>query len=320
MPLSEDILNLHIGEKGLGKTHRFSHQTMATVFEIYIMTEDADYARQAASEAWRVVDRLEQDLSRFIENSDISRINSQPAHQPILIGLDAFECLKQCADLFQKTNSAFDVTIGRIIDFWKNRDNCPFNPSSEMTDIQKHRSGMHLLRLDETNHTAERLSESILLDLGGFGKGYAVDRIASLLREWEIESALIHAGRSTVVTLGTLPDDAGWPVTLNHPFSQRNTLAHISLKNQAISGSGLKKGRHIIDPRIQKPVEIRLAVWASTPDGASSDALSTAFMVMTPEEIETYCSEFPDTKAFIIDRKMDGNSHILKFGNWESTT
>ena len=58
--------------------HRFSHKAMATIYEIFIVHEDANYAQQAAYEAFFELDKLEQELSRFIENSDISRINNLP--------------------------------------------------------------------------------------------------------------------------------------------------------------------------------------------------------------------------------------------------
>ena len=59
--------------------HRFAHQAMATTFEAIIQYEDKSYARQAAQAAFDEVDRLERDLSRFLENSDVARINNSPA-------------------------------------------------------------------------------------------------------------------------------------------------------------------------------------------------------------------------------------------------
>ncbi len=275
---------------------RFSHNSMATVFEIFAIHENVEYAEQAAWEAFRKLDRLEQEISRFIENSDISRINKLGKNQSTQIGLETFECLKQCAQLTKMTNGAFDITAGK-------------------------NTGMHLLMLDETDFSVKLLADSIHIDLGGFGKGYAIDLMARLFLEWDIGSVFIHGGKSSVCALAEPPGEKGWPVTLSHPVQTRQILFHVYLKFRTLSGSGLQKGYHIINPRTGKPVEDRLAVWASTSEGATSDALSTAFMVMTLEEIEEYCQRNTDTQGLVIlkDSSADENGKtVLKFGNWDS--
>ena len=162
--------------------YRFSHNSMATVFEVFIIHDDAGYAEQAAWEAFRELDRLELGLSRFIENSDISRINNLSKHQSTQIGLETFECLKLCAQLTSQTDGAFDITAGK-------------------------NTGMNMLQLDESDFSVTLLADSINLDLGGFGKGYAIDLMAQLFREWDIESALIHGGKSSVLALAEPPGE-----------------------------------------------------------------------------------------------------------------
>ena len=94
--------------------HRFAHQAMATIFEIIIEHKDSRYARQAAFAAFDELDQLEAELSRFIENSDISRINNLPAKKSLRLGLPAFECLHLCSHIYTETNGAFDITIGSL--------------------------------------------------------------------------------------------------------------------------------------------------------------------------------------------------------------
>jgi thiamine biosynthesis lipoprotein len=272
---------------------RFSHKAMATVFEVIILYDDADYAQQAAGAAFDELDRLEAELSRFIANSDISRINNLGVNQSLQIGLAAFECLQLCARIYAETGGAFDVTIG---------------------------SGMELIKLNESRHTVQLADASITIDLGGIGKGYAVDRMAGLLCEWDIDAALIHSGASSVFAYGAPNSMKGWPVTLSNPANHKQILARLQLKNRAFSGSGLQKGAHIIDPRRGRPVEGRCAAWACATDAATADALSTAFMVMTPEEIEQYCLQHPDVQALIVTEEKGGEKDkILWFGAWETS-
>ncbi|KAA3658072.1 MAG: FAD:protein FMN transferase, partial [Calditrichaeota bacterium] len=99
--------------------HCFAHKAMATVFEIFIESEDSGGAQGAAHEAFKLLDQLENDLSRFLENSDIRRINKLEAGKETLVSPDTFECLQQSDTIFQLTKGAFDITTGVLIEQWR---------------------------------------------------------------------------------------------------------------------------------------------------------------------------------------------------------
>jgi thiamine biosynthesis lipoprotein len=298
---------------------RFSHEAMATTFEVIIVHEDDRYARQAATAAFDEVGRLEGELSRFIENSDVSRINNLPANQPLLLGLDTFECLQIGARVYADTNGAFDITVGSLMRCWRGEDGTARTPSAEELDLARQRTGTDLLQLDEVAHTVELSASPVQVDLGGIGKGYAVDRVAELLREWSIDTALISGGYSSVLGLDAPPETKGWPLTLSNPANRNQILARPYLRAGALSGSGVQKGQHIISPRTGRPVEGKLAAWSSAPDAATADALSTAFMIMSPDEIKQHCALHPDRLAMVIVQEQDGETQkdkILRFGPW----
>ena len=299
---------------------RFSHEAMATTFEVIVVHDDEKYARQAAAAAFEEVNRLEGELSRFIENSDVSRINNLPANQPLILGLDAFECLQLSRRIYAETDGAFDVTIGPLLSCWRNVDGSPRVPSREELDNARRCTGTNLLRLDEEEHTIELLAAPVQVDLGGIGKGYAVDRMAELLREWSIDAALISGGYSSVLALDGPPETNGWPLTLSNPGNRKEILARPNLQNRALGSSGIQKGRHIIDPRTMQPVKNRYAAWSSAPDAATADALSTAFMVMTLDEIRQYCSRHSEIMAMIMLQESARGTQkekVLHFGPWK---
>ncbi|NIP28713.1 MAG: hypothetical protein GWN67_28485 [Phycisphaerae bacterium] len=300
----------------------FSYEAMATTFEVIILHEDAHYAEQAAWAAFDKLKQLEQDLSRYIENSDISRINNLTAGQSTRVSLETFECLELSRSINAETNGAFDVTIGYLLNCWRNPDKTLRIPSKEELKIARQRTGMDLFKLDESQYTVELLRDKVQIDLGGIGKGYAIDKMAELLGDWSIDVALIHGGYSTALGIGSPQGKQGWPVTLSNPHNLKQTLAGLYLQNQALSGSGLQKGRHIIDPRRQEPVEGSSAAWACARDAATADALSTAFMVLSPDEINQYCSRNPDVLAMIVvheESKKERKDKILHFGQWKKT-
>ena len=297
---------------------RFSYEAMATTFEIFIVHEDEKYASQAANAAFAELERLESELSRFSENSDIARINHLPAEQILRLSLDSFECLKISHQMYHETNKAFDVTIGPLFNTWREKDGSTKTPSQEEIEQAKKNVGMNLLELDENLHAIWLSVSPIQIDLGGVGKGYAVDKMAEMLREWSIDTALISGGFSSVLAMDAPPDTKGWPLSLSNPSNRKQIITKAYLENRAIASSGVKKGGHIISPRTGRPVEGKVASWSSAPTAAVADALSTAFMIMDLEEIEKYCKDHPNHDAMIIlDDKEDKEPQTVKrYGNW----
>ena len=279
----------------IANARRLSHRAMATTFEVFVLHPDALYAKQAAYAAFDELDRIETELSRFIENSDVSRINNLAANQSLSVGSATLECLQLCSRMYIVTDGAFDITF-----------------SSAARGCR--------LKLDEGQHTVRQPAKAVKIDLGGIGKGYAIDKMAELLSEWGIDTALIHGGYSSVLALNEPPGTKGWPITLSNPDDYKQTLAHLYLRNRAISGSGLQNGPHIINRRTGRPVEDRRAAWACGPDAATTDALSTAFMVMTPDEVKNYCLRHLDTMGMLVtDKQKTGEqkNKILRYGRWD---
>jgi len=253
---------------------------------------------------------LENELSRFLPNSDVSRINHlQPGHC-IVVSPDIMECLKSCFALYLETQGAFDITVGALHQCWLNRDNSLRQPSSEEIQAAGLKTGMQHLFFDQDTFTVTTDVTCLQIDLGGFGKGYAVDRMAAVLKEWEIDAALIHGGTSSVYAWG---GEEGWLATISHPLNHAQILRRLSLQDMAMAGSGLQKGFHIIDPVHGRPVQHHLAAWVMAPDAAASDALSTAFMVMTAAQVAAYCRQHPQVAAALLPAS-EGNSSLLTFG------
>jgi thiamine biosynthesis lipoprotein len=263
----------------------FRHEAMATFFEITIAGHEETYCRQAAGAAFRELDRLEGELSRFVESSDISRANRLEMGGEVVIGEDALECLLVAAGVAEMTGRAFDPAYGS--------ERGPDTPENTPA-----------FSLDPSAHVLVSRVRRLHLDLGAVGKGYALDRLAEVLAEWDVDSACLNSGGSTALALGRPPSEAGWPIGIGEGQFRREVL----LAGAALSGSGTAvKGSHLIDPRTRLPARRTCRAWASSPSAAAADALSTAFFVMSDPEVAEFCASHPDAGAALAraDGKLD---------------
>ncbi len=298
----------------LADVHRFACDAMATTFEVFIRHSDKNYAEQAAWAAFDEAIRLETLLSRYQPNSEIAQINVLSAETPLTLSLETFECLSIAREIAIETDGVFDVTAGVLYDIWLDKDNQLKYPTGKQLQAAKAATGSILFRLDEANHTITLDHSPLTLDLGAIGKGFAADRMAAVFKDWDINSALICAGPSTVLPIGSPKGHSGWPVTISDPAKPNRILQHLELRDTALSGSGIRKGMHIIDPRTAQPAGGNIAAWSTAPDAARADALSTAFMIMSPEQAKEFCKSHPDISAMVISAKGKKISEILRTG------
>lgn len=290
------------GPRELEDVRRFSHEAMATVFEVYATHRDDRYAAQAAQAAFDLVDRLENELSRFRSNSDIARVNHLAAGESARVGPAALECLLIARHLYDLTSGAFDISIG---------------------------TGLPSLEFDVEDCVVRSTKDGVQVDLGGIGKGYAVDLVAELVEEWGIDRALVHGGFSSVLALEAPQGRDGWPLTLSNPAAPSRVLASLSVRQTALGASGVRKGDHIVDPRTGEPVRGRLAAWVVLPRpdgprvdsdtglriaaGAVTDALTTAFMLLSTAEIATLCARSPGLEAWVLPESAGEEPGLLHF-------
>jgi thiamine biosynthesis lipoprotein len=249
-------------------------EAMATTFRIHIAGWKQQQARQAAIAAFEELHHLERMLSRFIDGSDIDRINRAEPGTPVRVRADTFDCLQTSLAMERLTGGAFNITAGSI--------NAPMENATTFPNMRK------ALLLDEPSLAVVRNFPETLVDLGGIGKGFAVDVMSQLLREWEVPAALVDAGGSTIFAYSS-PDLARpWTAGL-HVDGQES---EVEIENFGFAASGTSvKGDHIVDGRTGKIAASRIRTWSMAPNAAEADALSTAFFVMEDSEIENLCAK-----------------------------
>jgi thiamine biosynthesis lipoprotein len=274
---------------------------MATVFEVMIAGEEEEFAAQAAQAAFEEIDRLEQDLSRFLPNSDIARINNLPPHGHTPVSESTFECLLLSRRYWEETGGAFDITLGALMEAWVAPDTSLLAPNAASLGRARALSGMEHLILDESSLVVAVGERTPRLDLGAVGKGFAVDRAIGLLKEWGVGAALVHGGTSSAAGIGAPAETSGWPLTISSYADRSTTLRRVMILDEALNGSGVRKGFHIMDPHTMAPSHVRQAAWVLSPTAAQGDALSTACMLLDRNGIVKLCERYPEIGVMVID-------------------
>jgi len=287
--------------------HCFAHQSMGTTFEGWITGCEITYARQAAQAFFSEIDRLERLFSRFNPSSEISLISRLKPGESMRIGAETYECLAIAEKIRQETAGAFDINFRSVHKL------TPEAGEKNLRLVLSASDGFSVT-LEREKFEPGQACSGIDLDLGGIGKGYALDRAVDILADWEIDCFLFHAGTSTALARGDAPGsnpgEEGWPVGAGAGLGFHGTQRRLFLQNRALSGSGVeRKGGHIIDPRRGCPADQYLAVWVSHPQAAEADALSTAFMAMRQEEIRDYCRLHQEVWALVLG--LDHASHVF---------
>ena len=273
---------------------QFRYDAMATTFEVVIAQDglDATYAAQAADAVHREIARLEDELSRFRQSSDIWRLSQLAAGDRTRVGLAAFDCLSLSKAVHEETEGAFDITMAPLLRLWRTSDGLQRQPFDHELEAARAIVGSQFFSLEESTLSVTLAAGPMIFDLGGVGKGYALDQSVPILSDWGIRNALLNAGNSTLLAIGHANGETGWPVTLS------DGAAAITLNNEAVSGSGFQvQGAHIIDPRSFEPVPPRSErTFAVAPTAALSDALSTAFTILDAEQADAICERYKGVK------------------------
>jgi thiamine biosynthesis lipoprotein len=288
----------------------FSRRAMATIFEVMIPFGTPD-ALFAAEEALDEIDRLEAQLTVYRDTSEVSRLNRAAPHAAIPVEEGLFELLRTAARIGVESEGAFDVTAGALIKLWGFYRGPRRVPSETERAAVLERVGMRHVVLDPEARSVRYLRTGLEINLGSIGKGYALDRAATILRQRQnLPGALLHGGHSSVYAIGTEPgDERGWAVSLSHPWEPDRRIAMLRLRDRALGTSAAtfrhlehegRKLSHVLDPRTGWPAEGIALASAIAPTAAEADALATVFYVRGVDWTRTYCAAHPDIGAVLL--------------------
>lgn len=288
-----------------GPTLMLRTTAMACDFDV-MLNPDQRHQLDAASAALDLVHDLEQQLSVYRPDSELSELNRTAFESPVTIDPGLFDLLVRGQNLSELTNGAFDPAAGALIQLWRQCRQEFRIPTDSEIDVALAKCGVRHVQFDNGSVTFQR--PGLEFNLGAIGKGYAVDRAGEWLKESGVDDWLVHGGRSSIRANGKHADCDGWPIGLQNPLLPDKPFATLVLKNAALATSGTavqwfrhegKRYGHILDPRTGWPVETLLSVSVIAPDSAMADALSTAFFVLGVEKSRLCCDNLPESVGAI---------------------
>ena len=275
---------------------------MGTMFDIAAYHASGPKAERAIEVALAEIIRLDHVMSHFDPESELAKLVR--TGRTGFVGVDPalYDVLSQSMEISRRSGGSFDVTVGPLVRLWQNAQASGQPPSPDSIAKAKRCVGYDKVQLMPPDRVHLN-SDCVSIDLGGIGKGYAVERAMQILQGAGIEHAVVNAGQSSIASIGHPPDREGWMVDLG---VDGTGLGEIELRDSSISTS--RQGRvpmptgdrgygDIIDPTRGRPIESTVTVIVRIRSATQADALSTTLLLLPIEEGKKVLEGFPGASA-----------------------
>jgi len=292
------LVSLSAGTAGADQTtltrYEAQRPEMGVPFRLVLYARNQAAADAAADAAFARIQQLNDIMSDYDEESELSKLSrtSGPGRE-VPVSEELWFVLRRAQDLAERSGGAFDVTVGPCVNLWRRARRQHQLPDPERLAQARQAVGCQHLRLNPKRRTVELLVPNMRLDLGGIGKGYAVDEALRVLRQKGIASALVEGGGDVAVS-DPPPGKKGWRFNLSSlDVTNAPPARFLLLRHAAISTSGDlyqrleidgKRYSHIVDPRTGIGLTDHSLVSVIARDSITADSLTKVASVLGPEK------------------------------------
>jgi len=266
-----------------------SADAMGTGFSIIAYGEDRGRLESIVSEGLEEARRLDEMLSNYKPDSEWSLVNREAANGPVHITAELFQLLTACVEYSKESEGAFDISVGPLMKVWGFYKGTGHLPHRAEVWGAMNLVGYQNIILDSAHQTVRFAKKGVELDPGGIGKGYAVDRIAQILKDNGVQRALISGGGSSIYAIGAPPNEKGWKIDIKNPRKTSESVETVYLKDESMSTSGNyekffyaegKMYSHIMDPRTGYPAQGMLSTSVIAPRTLDSEAWTKPYYIL----------------------------------------
>jgi FAD:protein FMN transferase len=294
----------------------FAEPHLGTIVELTIYAADEAVANVGARAAFARIKELDGIFSDYKPNSEAMRLcDLAGTGRAIRVSPELFSVMRTALAVSERTDGAFDVTVGPLVKLWRRARKDKRLPAPEEIAAAKKLVGWKLVHLNEFDQSIELKQAGMRLDFGGIAKGYIAQEVSRLLATQGLDRTLV-AVAGDIVAGDAPPTAEGWKVVVAPLNGVKGAPSRLLLlKHQAVSTSGDAfqfveidgvRYSHIVDPQTGLGLTKRSSVTVVANDGVLADALDTAICIVGPERGLALLEEQNGCDALIVQATEDG--------------
>lgn len=291
---------------------------MGTFAHVVAVSEDHGIAARSVEAAFDALIFIDEMMSDYKADSELSRLNRDGFPGPVEVSPELFDVLLASVEYSRMSKGAFDITIGPVVDLWKQAERTGRKPTQQQIAAAKSKVGYEklILKLDGQTRTVRFAVSGMRLDLGAIAKGYAIDLAVSAARKTGASGAIVDVG-GDVSCFGITPrSEKHWRVGLQDPADESKTILVLKLAGKAVATSGdyrrfveieSQRYSHIVDPATSSSAREFTSVSIIAPTAIEADALATCVSVMGLDGGMRLVESLKDVEVLVIptDRSKD---------------
>jgi thiamine biosynthesis lipoprotein len=266
----------------------YSDKAMGTSVSVWFWTDREADAAKAAEAMFTEIKRLDKEMTTWLPDSDLSKINTAAGEKPIKVSDETIAVIARALDVSKRSGGVFDITVQAFHGLWKFDEDMD-GSLPDQAEVKKRLAliGWKDVILDKAKKTVFLKRKGMAITLGGIAKGYAVDKCVALLKARGFTDFMVQAG-GDMYDAGSKGKDP-WVVGIRDPRGPKDSMFAIApIKNHSFSTSGdyergfVKDGvryHHILDPRTGQPAKASRSVTIRTKDAYTADAWSKVMFI-----------------------------------------
>jgi thiamine biosynthesis lipoprotein len=280
------------------KVHHRQLFSMGTRFDLVVAGTGSDTCDLVHREIREELDRIEDRLSLYRPGSFISLLNTMAHAGPVELDAEMEEMFREIRLLHTQTGGYFDVTMKPVADYLRDY------PETERKGLEKVMTVVGMDKIILEKGAIRFAARGVTVDLGGYGKGYAMRRLIPVLEDHRIEHALLNFGESLVYGRGTHPYGDSWKIGIS--AGEGTGPLEFLLHDEALSTSGnslnnqkkFANSGHIVNPRTLELCPVLGQVSVKAADPVLCEVYSTALFSAGRDRQEEVLKNVQDLEPY----------------------
>ncbi|MVZ64630.1 FAD:protein FMN transferase [Sphingobacterium sp. DK4209] len=287
---------------------RRSMTLMGSVFEITLVDKDSSTANLHIDQAVAEIERIENLISEWRPNTQISRVNQNAGIKAIQVDSEVYDLCKRALYFSQISNGAFDISIAALDKIWRFDGSMEAMPSEAQIQQSVAHVGYQHIILDSTNSSIYLAKAGMKIGFGSIGKGYAADKAREVMKNLNITAGMINAS-GDIASWGEQLNGEPWTIGVLNPFKAHKMIKVLKFKEHAVATSGSYEKyvefndvrySHIIDPKTGYPSTGLVSATVYGPSAEFANGLSTSVMVLGAKKGIKLAKQFPQYRFILI--------------------